>query len=123
MNSKLVWIHVGLVASLASGFAAGILFERHGGRALAGYHHGGEGEHSLERFRARLELTDEQAAKVKAVLDGLHGEMVVAMNGFHDRFDALRGRAWNDVRAVLTPRQLPLFEEFINTIELHHDRR
>jgi hypothetical protein len=124
MNARAIWMAVGLVAILAGGFAGGVLFQRRDMHPRT--HHAGHGDdvaHFLEHFRMRLDLTERQAEKVKSVLDDLHKEMAVVMNGFHEKFETTRSRAWEDIRATLTEEQLPAFEKLVQEMEKHHARR
>jgi ABC-type transporter lipoprotein component MlaA len=121
MNAKTLWILVGLVALFAGGVAAGIL----------GYHyavlpHGGPSTHRHDaaspgdHFRKRLDLTDEQAAEVKGILDGLHKEMEPLAKGFHDKFETLRSQAWTDIRATLSDEQRVEFDRLVEEMEKRH---
>jgi len=115
MSAKVIWIHVGLVALFAGGAAAGILCYH---RAV--HPPGGHASQSVERFRQRLDLTDEQTAKVRAVLDGVHVEMGSLTREFHEKFKAIRSQACQDIRATLAEKQIPEFEKLVSELEEEH---
>lgn len=125
MSAKAIWIVIGLVALFAGGFAAGVLYDQH---AIPSFHEGRsagghDAAHFLDYFRQRLDLTDEQAGAVQAVLDGLHAEMKGLSTGFHAEFIALRNQAWADIRDTLSERQRSEFEKLVEEMEnehLHH---
>lgn len=83
-------------------------------RTRAGGGRGGRGERKHEKMfeetRRELNLSDEQAAKARVILDetrdefrGLHEEM-------RPRFDAVRQRARARMRETLTPEQQTRFD-------------
>lgn len=126
-NARKVWIPLGLVALFAAGVATGILYERgappprvepsvHGDHSA----HGDPAARHLEHFRRRLELTDEQSRRVKGVLDGVHKAAVELRGEFHREFEAVRTRAWEDIRATLSQDQLPEFEKLVQELEGAH---
>lgn len=121
MSAKIIWIHVGLVALFAGGVAAGILYHHH---VLHSHRdppaHGRDATHSAEHFRKRLDLTDEQAEKVKGVLEGVHQEMLALTSEFHEKFTTIRSRAWKEIRSALTEKQLPAFEKLVEELERQH---
>ncbi len=90
MNAKMIWILIGLVALFATGVAVGVLYHH---RSM--HPHGGHPteEHStqfVDPFRKRLDRTEEQTAKVKDILDGLHKEMMGLSKDFRDKFSTAR---------------------------------
>lgn len=118
---KVISILVMLAAIFAGGFAAGILYEHHATPLFTGGHEGHRGRehdatHFVDHFRQRLNLTDEQAANVKDVLDDLHKEM----EEFHDRFAALRSQVWTDIRATLSEEQQSEFDKLVEELEQRH---
>jgi len=121
MNARVVFAHIGLVALLAAAFAGGIVYQRDGRHSSGGHAgHRDDPDRFFAQFRARLELDDAQAARVKQALDALHREMTVLMSGFHEQFEANRRRAWADIREALTATQLPKFEQLVAEIERDH---
>jgi len=129
MNAKMIWIHIGLVALFATGVAAGVLYHHHIMHPQEGVQrHGGHptDEHStqfVDQFRQRLDLTDEQTAKVRDILDGLHKEMMGLSKDFRDKFNTARSRAWENIRAMLSEKQRLDFEKLVEELEkksAHH---
>jgi len=122
MNAKMIWIHVGLLALFATGVAVGVLYHHHVMHPQEGVQrHGGHptDEHSqfVDQFRKRLDLTDEQTAKVRDILDGLHKEMMGLSKEFRDKFNTTRGRAWENIRAMLSEKQRLEFEKLVEELE------
>jgi peroxiredoxin/Spy/CpxP family protein refolding chaperone len=76
--------------------------------------HGHGAAPPMDHLRKRLNLTDEQTAKVKGVLDRLHKEMAPLTEGSRDEFESLRSRAWADIRATLSEKQRSEFDTLIH---------
>lgn len=83
----------------------------HGGHPAHG--HGPHTTPPVDYLRERLDLTDEQVAEVKAVLDLLHEEMEELAKDFHDKLETLRSQAWTDIRAMLGEEQRSEFDKLI----------
>ncbi|HWP43967.1 MAG TPA: hypothetical protein VNO14_12065 [Blastocatellia bacterium] len=68
----------------------------------------------------KLGLTEDQQEKIKTILsetyeqyDAIREEMRPEMEKYAPRFDAARQRGRERIREVLTPEQLPKFEEMV----------
>lgn len=77
----------------------------------------GHTAHFMDHLRKRLDLSDEQAVKVKEVLDELQKETERLASGSPGKLDACRSRAWADIRVTLNEEQR---SEFDKLIEEHH---
>jgi hypothetical protein len=64
-----------------------------------------------EQIRKILDETREKYGEIRK-------EMDPAIKGFEPRFNAVREESRNRIRALLTPEQLPKYEEMVNK----HDR-
>lgn len=80
---------------------------------------GGRGEPPFERLRRDLNLNDQQAAQVRAILDETRNEFHQLHSEARPRYDELRRQANERIRAVLTPEQRQRFDERV----AEHDRR
>lgn len=67
----------------------------------------------VAEMTSRLGLTSEQSAKVDAIIRQTHDEMKVAREKWESDVEALRQRAREEIRLVLTPEQKPKFEEMV----------
>ena len=69
-----------------------------------------------------LSLTPQQSQQMDAVLKEIHGEM----KSVHDQSDAqieqLRTKGRSEMRAILTPDQMPKFEEFLKRLDEERKR-
>ena len=73
----------------------------------------------FERMRSDLNLTDEQARQVKAVLDETRGEFRTLSAECRPRYDAIRQKGRERIRALLTPEQQQRFDAKV----AEHDAR
>jgi|SRR5208283_2413906 len=64
-----------------------------------------------------LQLTPEQSQKVDAVLHQAHDEMRVIHEKSEADIDAIRQKARTQMRAFLTPEQLPKYEAFVKKVD------
>lgn len=90
-------------------------------RAAAVPREGGRHEKKdiFERMRSDLSLTDEQARQVKAVLDETRGEYRTLSAECRPRYDAIRQKGRERIRALLTPEQQQRFDAKV----AEHDAR
>ena len=73
----------------------------------------------FERMRNDLNLTDEQARQVKAVLDETRDEYRTLSAECRPRYDAIRQKGRERIRALLTPEQQQRFDAKV----AEHDAR
>lgn len=104
-----------LVLTFAGGFMAGFAAHRHIGRRTP---------HASARMMARhldfrLGLTDEQRAKIEAILQRRHQRMAETWDGVRPRVRAEIDAANAEIAAVLTPEQREKFQ----SMKLHLGRR
>ena len=64
-----------------------------------------------------LGLTDDQRATVDAIIHRTHDDMKATHDKSEADVDALRQRARNDIRLILTPEQKPKFEEMVQRMD------
>ncbi|HKY06311.1 MAG TPA: periplasmic heavy metal sensor [Blastocatellia bacterium] len=77
-------------------------------------------DHILRKLKERLELSEDQQHRITAILDDtfnkyreLRQEMEPQIKDYKPRFEAARQQGRERMRAVLTPEQLPVFEEMV----------
>lgn len=115
-----------VLAIFVIGFAAGALsmnlYQRTGSDPEK-RHKEGRGNPQVrvvKMMTERLSLTEEQAEKIKAILgetyeqyDAIRKEIDPKIAEYKPRFEAARQQGRERMREVLTPEQLPKFEEMI----------
>jgi Spy/CpxP family protein refolding chaperone len=116
-----IWLVV--VGVFALGCLSGVALDgayrlRAAGRDRAG-EHARRGQDIFERMRGDLSLTDEQARQVKAVLDETRDEYRTLSAECRPRYDAIRQKGRERIRALLTPEQQQRFDAKV----AEHDAR
>lgn len=83
-------------------------------------------ERILQEMTQKMALSAEQQNQIKAILDNTFGqykairqEMEPKLKEFEPRFESTRLKGRDEIRKVLTPEQLPAFEEMVK----EYDRR
>lgn len=67
----------------------------------------------LEKMRRELNLTDEQAARLRVILDETGNEFRALRGQTRSRFDEVRQKARARTREILTPEQQKTFDETV----------
>lgn len=117
-----------VVSVFVIGFAAGALslnlYQRLNPSSKGNGPRGGPGV-LLKRMNDEIGLEADQQEQIRKILDEtrekygeIRKEMDPAIKGFEPRFNAVREESRNRIRALLTPEQLPKYEEMVNK----HDR-
>ena len=65
----------------------------------------------LEEMRTRVNLTADQMQKLNVILDQTRARMVEARGQHDETVKQIRERQFEQVRAMLTPEQLPKYEQ------------
>ena len=116
-----IWLVV--VGVFALGCLSGVALDGAYRLRAAGRDRGGEharrGQDIFERMRGDLSLTDEQARQVKAVLDETRDEYRTLSAECRPRYDAIRQKGRERIRALLTPEQQQRFDAKV----AEHDAR
>lgn len=116
-----------VVTVFVIGFAAGALSLNLYERLNPSSKNNGRGgpEVFLKKMSNEVDLKRDQEEQIKKILDetrekyrAVREEMEPAMKGFEPRFNAVREESRNRIRALLTPEQLPKYEEMVSK----HDR-
>ena len=69
-----------------------------------------------------LSLTQQQAQQLDAILQHWHGETKAIHDQTDVQIEAIRQKGRNEVRAILTPEQKPIFEEFLKRLDEERKR-
>jgi len=69
-----------------------------------------------------LSLTSQQAQQFDAILLHWHGETKAVRDQSDAQIEAIRQKGRAEVRAILTPEQLPKFEEFLKRVDEERKR-
>jgi Spy/CpxP family protein refolding chaperone len=80
----------------------------HTGRQEARGHHGKE--EMFENMKRDLQLTEQQATEIRAILDQTRNEYRSLRAEVRPRYDAARQSARTRIRAMLTPEQQKIFD-------------
>ena len=76
----------------------------------------------VEMMKSQLNLTADQEQKVKAILSETFEEYGKIREDIHPRFDAVRQKSRERIRAVLTQEQLPKYEKMIEEADKRREK-
>jgi len=76
----------------------------------------------LERLTEELGLTEEQSRQVGQILEETRKEFIQLRNEMRPRFDEIRRRSNERLRAVFTPEQQAKFEQMTKRLEEERSR-
>ena len=76
----------------------------------------------VAEFTKELSLTPQQAQQLDTILMARHAETKTIRDQSEAQIDAVRQKGRAQVRAILTPEQLPKFEEFLKRIDEERKR-
>jgi Spy/CpxP family protein refolding chaperone len=79
-------------------------------------------ERRLTELTELLSLTPQQRQQLDAVMKQTHGEMKAVRDQSETQLEQLRQKGRAQTRAILTPEQLPKFEEFLKHIDQERKR-
>lgn len=65
----------------------------------------------------KLGLTSDQAKQLDAILFKWHGQVKAIHDQSDEQMEQLRQKGRDEVRAILTPKQKPRFEEFLQKLD------
>ncbi|GJL52025.1 periplasmic heavy metal sensor [Candidatus Nitrospira salsa] len=86
---------------------SGVLVAAPGWAGDKGKHHGHDPEKKLQKLTKKLELTEEQQAKVKPILEQKHQQL----QALHKQMKEIRMNARAQIEAELTPEQVGKLKE------------
>ena len=123
-----------VLAVFVIGFAAGVLsmnlYQRSSGPEP--YHSDVDArpqDHIIRQMSQKLALTSEQQKAISVILDetfnqysDIRKEMDPLIKDFKPRFDEERQKSRDRIRQVLTPEQLPGFEEMVKKNDLRREK-
>jgi Spy/CpxP family protein refolding chaperone len=76
----------------------------------------------VAEFTKELSLTPQQADQLDAILRARHAESKALHDQTEAQIEAVRQKGRAQVRAILTPEQLPKFEDFLKRIDEERKR-
>ncbi len=76
----------------------------------------------VQQLTKDLSLTPQQAQQVDAILQQRHAEIKAIHDQTDAQIEAIRQKGRAQVRAILTPEQLPKFEEFLKRLDEERKR-
>jgi Spy/CpxP family protein refolding chaperone len=76
----------------------------------------------VRELTKELSLTPEQAQQLDAILMQRHAETKAIHDQTEAQIDAVRQKGRAQLRAILTPEQLPKFEEFLKRLDVQRKR-
>lgn len=76
----------------------------------------------VQQLTKELSLTPQQAQQVDAIIQQRHAEAKAIHDQTDAQLDAVRQQGRAQVRAILTPEQLPKFEEFVKRMDEERKR-
>lgn len=130
MASAKKWMGVTLLLTLVIGMGAGVLGDRFllastsmvRSRAgdvdrPGGGEHRERGRHMVERLRSRLDLTDDQAARLEEVMNRNHETAHQFWKDSRQEYETLREQFRADIRELLTEEQQVKFNEMVAEYE------
>ena len=114
-----------VLAIFVIGFAGGALSMNLYQRATAGgaWRNGKPQDFIIQKMDERLKLTSQQREQIRAVLDDNFSRYSEIRKEIEPRMSAVRQQGREKIRAVLTPEQLPKFEEMTRKIDDHERER
>jgi Spy/CpxP family protein refolding chaperone len=96
-------------------------------RSRASGDRAGAHEHAMherfEKMRTELNLTDEQTAAVRAIIDETRNEYRALKAELRPRFEEPRQKARARIRALLTPEQQKKFDVLVAQQDAEHDEQ
>ena len=137
MASARKWMGVTLLATLVIGVGAGVLVDRLllASTALvhsrardvdrpSGGEHSKRGRRMVERLRSRLDLTDDQAARLEEVMNRNHETAHQFWKDSRQEHETIRQQFRADIRELLNEEQQVKFDEMVAEYEAksHRDR-
>ena len=78
--------------------------------------------HRVAELTRELSLTSQQAQQLDGILQKWHGETKAIRDQSDAQVEAIRQKRRGDVRSILTPEQLPKFEEFLKRLDEERKR-
>lgn len=71
----------------------------------------------VEELTREANLTPDQRQQLDTILTQLHGEYKALHEQSDAQIDQARQKSRNEIRAILTPEQKPIFEEFLRKMD------
>lgn len=121
-----LWLALIFILGIAIGGAFGYAFAHRSYAASVPPQSLSEPERRARRvaqMTSELSLTAEQAQRIDAIIHEKHDQMKVVHDNADKSVEDLRQQARAQMRALLTPEQLPKFEEFVHKLDVERARQ
>ncbi len=113
-----LWVVVVFLLGVTLGGVFGYLFAKEVRGDLRGdMHFAARRAQKIEQSTKDLDLTTDQQKKLDAIVTETQGRFKAIHESMRPQIDEARGIARNKIRAILTPQQLPKFEEHIRRMD------
>ncbi len=116
------WTPLALAALLfCCGAAAGALAEHYYAGSVASPRPGAEEfrRHYISETRQRVNLTPAQVEQMEQILDDTKAKVKAVRDSYHPAMLKIREEQIARVKAILTPRQIPAYEQLVAERERH----
>jgi Spy/CpxP family protein refolding chaperone len=117
-----LWVAAVFLLGAALGGVVGYIFAHRSVSANAPMSEQERRAHRVEQLTQELSLTSDQRQQLDTILSQLHGEYKTLHEQSDARMDEARQQGRNHIRAILTPEQMPKFEEFLKRMDEERKR-
>ena len=127
--SMRLWAGLFVLVVFVAGLAAGVLVSPGPPRSVGGRGMVGRPapdrmtERLLDRTSARLDLTEDQVQRLRAVFDGRQQRLREINEQVRERFETQQAQMNAEIAAILTPEQMEIFENEILSMRQERGRR
>jgi Spy/CpxP family protein refolding chaperone len=127
--SMRLWAGLFVLVVFVAGLAAGVLVSPGPPRSVGGRGMVGRPapdrmtERLLDRTSARLDLTEDQEQRLRAVFDGRQQRLREINEQVRERFETQQAQMNAEIAAILTPEQMEIFENEILSMRQERGRR
>jgi len=112
-----LWIAAVFVLGAALGGVSGYLFGHHVSAAPAPLSDEAKRHAKVAQLTEVLALTPDQQSQIDAIFSDTSAQFQAVHKASDEQIEVLRQKGRDRVRAVLTPEQLPKFEEFLRKLD------
>jgi Spy/CpxP family protein refolding chaperone len=117
-----LWVAAVFLLGAALGGVGGYIFAHHSVFANAPLTEQQRRAHRVEQMTKDLGLTPDQQHQLDTILSQIHGEYKALHEQSDAQMDQARQKGRNQIRAILTPDQMPKFEEFLKRMDEERKR-
>jgi periplasmic protein CpxP/Spy len=119
-----LWVAVVFVLGVTLGGVFGYMFaSKAQGDTRAPMRDAARRAHKVEELTKELGLSPDQQQKLDAVLTEAHAKFAAIHEADQPQIEAVKKNARSEIRAFLTPEQLPKFEEHIQRLDEERNKK